>query len=189
MADTKVVTGECRASFVHVFEKFSNDPENIEPSYSIKLLIPKTDKKTMKSIEAAQELAVERFREKNGQNALPKNYKSTLKDGDESNLDKYPEDEGHWTISTRAFGSHKPGVVDQALRPILDDAELYSGCYVRASVQAFAYSNKMSKGVSFALLNVQKLKDGDPLGAVAPKAEDDFEAVESDAGDDDEDLL
>lgn len=189
MADTKVVTGECRASFVHVFEKFSNDPENIEPSYSIKLLIPKSDKKTLKALEAAQDLAIERFKEKNGQSSLPKTPKTTLKDGDESDLEKYPEDEGHWTISTRAFGSHKPGVVDQALRPILDESELYSGCYVRASVQAFAYANKMSKGVSFALLNVQKLKDGDPLGAVAAKAEDDFEAVDSGDDDDDDDLL
>lgn len=180
MADTKVVTGECRASFVHVFEKFSNDPENIEPSYSIKLLIPKDDKKTLDALQAAQEVAVERFRERKGAGALPNNYKTTLKDGDESDLGKYPEDEGHWTLSTRAFGSHKPGVVDEALRPILDESELYSGCYVRASVQAFAYATKMSKGVSFALLNVQKLRDGDALGAVSPKAEDDFTAVESD---------
>lgn len=39
-------------------------------------------------------------------------------------------------------------------------AELYPGAIVRASVAAFAYDSNGNKGVSFALNNIQKLRDG-----------------------------
>lgn len=66
----------------------------------------------------------------------------------------------------------KPGIVDADAEPILDKSEIYSGMVARVSCRCFAYDNA-SKGVAFALINVQKLDDGDRLSG-NPSAEDDF---------------
>ncbi|HKJ88554.1 MAG TPA: ssDNA-binding protein, partial [Gammaproteobacteria bacterium] len=48
---------------------------------------------------------------------------------------------------------------------------------VRASVRPFAYDTQGNRGVSFALNNIQLLRDGERLDSrVAP--EEDFDAVE-----------
>ncbi|MDF2650149.1 MAG: conserved phage-associated protein, partial [Paenibacillus sp.] len=52
--DTKVVTGKCRLSYVHVFEPSAID-DSQEKKYSVALLIPKTDKETLRKIKAAVE--------------------------------------------------------------------------------------------------------------------------------------
>lgn len=53
--------------------------------------------------------------------------------------------------------------------------ELYPGAIVRASVTAFGYDRKGNKGVSFALNNVQKLRDGTRLDNRV-EAENEFDA-------------
>ena len=78
--------------------------------------------------------------------------------------------------------STRPGIVDRNVQPILDSTEVYSGCYARVSINAFAYNAKGNQGVSFGLNHVQKTRDGDFLGGRS-RAEDDFEALE-DAEDD-----
>jgi hypothetical protein len=66
----------------------------------------------------------------------------------------------------------KPGIVDENADPIMDKSEIYSGMEARVSCRCFTYDNE-SKGVSFALVNVQKLGDGERLSG-NPSAEDDF---------------
>ena len=66
----------------------------------------------------------------------------------------------------------------------MSEDEIWSGCYVNASVNTFAFDVDVNKGVSFGLNNIQLLKEGDRLGGVA-NAEEDFEEIEDD--DDDED--
>lgn len=66
----------------------------------------------------------------------------------------------------------KPGIVDSDAEPIMEKSEVYDGMRARVSCRAFAYDNE-SKGVAFALVNVQKLGDGDRLSG-DPSAEDDF---------------
>lgn len=61
------------------------------------------------------------------------------------------------------WSKNKPGMVDQAMRPILNENQLYSGCYVKADVNAFAFDQQGSKGVAFGLNNIQKVKDGERL--------------------------
>jgi hypothetical protein len=77
--------------------------------------------------------------------------------------------------------------VDRSVQPILDSSEVYSGCYARVSINAFAYNTNGNRGISFGLNHVQKTRDGDFLGG-RTRAEDDFEALE-DADSDDDDLL
>jgi len=69
-------------------------------------------------------------------------------------------------------------VVDNKVQPILDQSEVYSGCYGRVSVTFYAYNSNGNKGIAAGLGNVQKLRDGEPLGSRA-NAKDEFEAVEA----------
>lgn len=70
----------------------------------------------------------------------------------------------------------KPGVVDANVQPILDENEIYGGCYARASVQVYAYDFGGNTGVNFSLQNVQKTRDGDPFSHRV-RAEDEFMPV------------
>lgn len=55
---TKVVTGECRFSYANLWEAKAMD-ENSKPKYSVSLIIPKSDTKTIAKIKAAIEAAYE----------------------------------------------------------------------------------------------------------------------------------
>lgn len=172
--DTKVVTGKVRLSYVHLFEPYSSF-EGVEPKFSTVILVPKTDVATVNAIKTAQRIALENGKSSKFGGTIPKAWKNTFRDGDEEgDLEKNPEYAGHYfmTVSNKT----KPGLVDQAVNPIMDQTELYSGCYARVSITAFPFSASGSKGVSFGLNHVQKLADGESLGGVT-KAEDDFGPV------------
>ncbi|MCI6276156.1 MAG: DUF2815 family protein, partial [Clostridium sp.] len=77
-----------------------------------------------------------------------------------------------------ANSKNKPGIVDKDVQPILDQSEVYSGCYARLTLNFYAYAASGNKGIAAGLGNVQKLEDGEPLGGFT-RAEDDFEAIES----------
>lgn len=75
---------------------------------------------------------------------------------------------------------NKPGVVDQNVQDIIVESDFYAGCWARATVFAQAYAQAGNKGVSFYLQNVQKVKEGEPLGGkVAPQ--NDFAPIEGTA--------
>lgn len=189
MASTKVVTGEVRLSYANVFEPKKNDKD--KDVWSSLLLIPKTDRATLAKLKKAAEVALEEGisngKLKKGMSL--KNAWTTLKDGDDrDDLDEKPEYAGNYYMNVNAY--RKPGVVDKNVQPILDPTEVYSGCYARVSINAYAYNVDTNKGVTFGLNNVQKLRDGDSLGGVASKAEDDFDAVEVDEDDfSDDDII
>ncbi len=180
-SDTKVVTGKVRLSYVHVFEPSAIE-EGQEKKYSTAILIPKSDKETLKKIKAAVEAAKTAGLAKFG-GKIPANLKTPLRDGDEEREDQ-PEYAGHYFLN--ASSKTKPGVVDANVQPILDSTEVYSGCYGRVSINFYAFNTAGNKGIACGLNNVQKLADGDYLGGRS-RAEDDFDAV--DDSDDDDDFL
>lgn len=182
---TKVVTGKVRLSYVHLFEPYSNNDDQPE-KFSCVILIPKSDTKTLKAIKAAQDAAAEAGKQKTFNGKIPSNLKTTLHDGDEEgDLERNPEYEGHYFMSVSS--KTKPGIVDKDVQPILDSTEVYSGCFARVSINAFAYNTQGNRGISFGLNHVQKIADGDYLGGRS-RAEDDFESID-DEGDGDEDLI
>jgi hypothetical protein len=157
--NTKVVTGKVRFSYANVFQPRAA-VEGQEPKYSICILIPKTDKKTLAKINAAIKAAAEQGKERWG-GRVPANLKTPLRDGDEERPDQ-PEFQGHYFLN--ANSKFKPGIVDRNLDPIMDQTEFYSGCYGRASINFYAYSVSGNRGVAAGLNNLQKLEDGEPLG-------------------------
>jgi hypothetical protein len=174
----KIVTGKVRFSYANVWEPQSVNGS--EPKYSVSLIIPKNDKKTLEkvnnAIEAAEKEGVSRFGSKFTSGS---NFRRPLRDGD---LDK-PDDPAYKNSYFINVNSKiKPGIVDKNVETILDQTEFYSGCYGRASISSFPYSINGAKGITFGLNNLQKLEDGEPLGGIS-RPEDDFEAVDDDFDD------
>ena len=176
-ADTKVVTGEVRIMFPHLFEKYTPD-EDQDPKYSVMLLVPKEDTATVKKIQSAQQAALKKGKDSKFGGKIPNNWKNTFRDGDEEGDEEdSPERLGHYfmTVSSKT----RPGVVDRLRQAIMEPQEVYSGCYARVSLNAFPYNSRNSKGVSFAINGLQKTRDGEALGGPAPfRAEEDFEELE-----------
>lgn len=169
---TKVVTGKVRFSYVHVFEPWAGQ-EGQQPKYSVCILIPKDDKKTLDKIAAAMDEAVQEGIASKWGGKKPKNLHIPLRDGDEERADEAPEYEGMMFLN--ANSNSAPGVVDKDLNVILDTEEFYSGCWGRASVNFFPYDSNGNRGIGVGLNNLQKLKDGERLGGSWATAEDDFD--------------
>jgi hypothetical protein len=80
-----------------------------------------------------------------------------------------------------ANSATKPGIVDSSCQQILERSEVYSGVYGRASINFYAFNSNGNKGIACGLNNLQKIRDGEPLGG-KPRAEDDFATADDDAG-------
>ena len=177
---TKVITGiNTRWSYVNAWE-----PKSINggaPKYSVSLIIPKSDTKTLEKIRAAIQAAYEEGQSKlkgNGRSVPALSaLKTPLRDGDAERLD----DEAYAnSYFVNANSGTAPGIVDADRNPILERSEVYSGVYGRASINFYAFNSNGNKGIACGLNNLQKIRDGEPLGGKS-RAEDDFaEADEED---------
>lgn len=180
----KVITGpETRWSYVHVWEPSSINGQ--KPKYSVCLLVPKSDTNTVNKIKAAIEVAYKEGASKlkgNGKNVPPlAAIKNPLRDGDA----EHPDDEDYkGCYFLNANNTIAPGIVDADRQEIIDRSEVYSGVYGRASISFYAFNVQGNRGIACSLQNLQKIKDGEPLGATKSKAYDDF-----DDEDDDDDFL
>ena len=174
---TKVVTGKVRLSYAHVWEPVSiNDSK---PKYSVSLVIPKSDKETIKKINAAVDAAIEEGLAKfGGKKPNKAALKLPLRDGDTERDDEVYKN----CFFVNANSTTAPQIVDRTVQPILDREEVYSGCYARVSINFYAYNTNGNKGIACGLGNIQKIADGEPLGG-RTSAKDDFSSLE------DEDFL
>lgn len=172
LKETKVIVPG-RLSYANVWE-----PQSIngsEPKYSVSVIIPKSDKATIQKIQQAVEQAKQEAISKFG-GKIPANLKLPLRDGD---IDR-PDDEAYAnSYFINCNSKQKPQVVDQQVQPILDQAEVYSGCYGRVSVTFYGFNSNGNRGVAAGLGNIQKLKDGEPLGGRV-RAEDEFDTLDDD---------
>ncbi len=169
---TKIIV-PCRFSYLHCWE-----PDSVnggDPKYSVSAIVSKSDTKTVEAIKAAIEQAKKDSATKWG-GKIPGNLKTPLRDGD---IER-PDDEAYkGCYFFNANSRQAPQVVDGKVQPILDQSEVYSGCYGRISVTFYGYNSNGNRGIAAGLGNIQKLKDGEPLGGRA-KATDDFSTVADD---------
>lgn len=173
---TKVITGKVRFSYANVWE-----PKSInggDEKYSVSLIISKDDTKTINEIKAAIEAAKQDGKAKFG-GKIPANLKLPLRDGD---IDRSDDEAYKNSYFVNAKSKDKPQIVDKNVKPVLDQSEVYSGCYGRASVTFYAFNSNGNKGIACGLGNLQKLSDGEPLSGRS-RAEDEFSSF------DDEDFL
>lgn len=171
--NTKVVTGVVRLSYANIWEPKAPLGGG-DPRYSCSLIIPKNDKETVDAINAAIECAIrEGIGKFGGKIPSRAQLKLPLRDGDlERDDDAY---KGCWFIN--ANSKTAPQVVDRRVRPILDHSEIYSGVYAKVSISLFAFSVNGNKGVACGLGNIQKIRDGEPLGGHS-SASADFDTVD-----------
>ena len=178
---TKVITGvKTRWSYANVWQAKSINGGT--PKYSVSLIIPKNDTKTVTAVKNAIQAAYEE-----GQSKLKGSSKSVpaltaiktpLRDGDAER----PDDEAYKdSYFINANSATAPGIVDAARNPIIEHSEVYSGVYGRASINFYAFNSNGNRGIACGLNNLQKISDGEPLGGKT-RAEDDF-------ADEDEDFL
>ena len=172
---TKVITGaNTRLSYFHGWEPVSinGSPEK----YSVSVLIPKDDKETINAIHAAVDAAIEEGIAKfGGKKPNKAAIKLPLRDGDVERDDEAYK--GHYFIN--ANSKTAPQIVDKSVKPILDRSEVYSGCYGRVSLNFYAFNSNGNKGVACGLGNIQKIRDGEPLGGKT-SAVDDFTTLVDD---------
>ncbi|AFE86266.1 hypothetical protein PBC1_030 [Bacillus phage PBC1] len=191
---TKVITGKVRLSYANVFHaKAINDGE---AKYSTAVLIPKTDKVTIKKIQDAMEEAKKAGKDSKWGGKIPANAKMPLRDGDE----EFPEDEayvGHYFLN--ASNKQKPGIAKPIgkdangktkFEEITDETEVYSGCYCKLSLNFYPFNANGNKGVAVGLNHIVKVQDGEPLGGGASLSVDfEDEDFDIDLGDEGEDFL
>ena len=176
----KVITGpDTRWSYANVWE--ARSVNGSAPKFSVSLIIPKSDTVTIEKIRRAIRAAY-----KDGQNKLRGNSRSVppledlklpLRDGDKERAGD-PAYAGCMFINANSASA--PEIVDINCIPILDHSEVYSGVYGRASITFYAFNSNGNRGIACGLNNLQKVRDGEPMGSRS-RAEDDF------AADDDED--
>lgn len=169
----KVITGpNTRWSYCNAWE-----PKAINggtPKYSVSLIIPKSDKVTVTRIKAAIQAAYKEGTAKlrgNGKSIPPlQALKTPLRDGDIERPDDPAYANAYFVNANSATA---PGIVDANRQEIIDHFEVYSGVYGRASINFYAFNSNGNKGIACGLNNLQKIRDGEPLGG-RTRAEDDF---------------
>lgn len=163
----KVITGIVRLSYANVWE-----PKSINggtEKYSVSLIIPKSDTKTLTVINTAVDVAIEDGKGKFG-GKIPNKaaLKLPLRDGDAERDDEAYEN----SFFVNANSTTPPQIVDKNVNPILDRSEVYSGIYARVSINFYAFNSNGNRGVACGLGNIQKVRDGEPLGGRSNAADD-----------------
>ena len=191
---TKVITDKVRLSYTHIFEPQSIDGG--DEKFSTAILIPKSDKETLRKIKAATDAAKELGKSKWPNGKVPVGCKTPLRDGDEER----PDDETYaGCYFLNATSKNKPGIAKPIgkgadgktkFQAITDSTEVYSGCYAKVSLNFYPFDTKGNRGIAAGLNNVVKVQDGDFLGGRASVndefAEEDFD---TDLAGDDGDFL
>lgn len=172
----KLMTPEFRVSFPYVFEPSKNMADPTKPGkYAVTMLFQKgADLREMQ--KAVADVVVQKF---GPDKAKWPRLRLPFRD----QADKADKFKGYepGAVFVTATSKDRPGLVDASVTKIINPEDFYAGCYARATVNAYYYDQAGNKGVAFGLMNIQKTKDGEPLGDRA-NAEADFQPVEAPAG-------
>lgn len=191
-----IITPEFRVSYPNVFkpQEIKRDDGTTVHEYSLVALFPKGA-----NLDALKKEVIRVMTDKFGpdRNQWPDNWRNPLRDqGEKKRIDKATGkvilgEDGKpllhdgceaGAVFINMKSKQKPGVVDQNVQDIIDETQFYAGCWARASVSGYWYDHKGNRGVAFGLRNIQKLRDGEPLGG-RTRPEDDFEPIDTGDGD------
>ena len=176
--DTKVVFGPCRLSYPHVFQKYVPDGTTEKGKFMTNVLIPKSEKETVKALQAAIEAAKKAAIVSKWGGKEPKKLDMPLRDGDDKDDENY---EDMWYVNAKC--NTRPGIVDKDMNPIDDEEEIYSGVWCYVSVTFYGYDVSGNRGIACGLNNLKKFKDDDKFGGRV-SAESDFGDLDFDDDDD-----
>lgn len=188
----KVITGKARSTmmFVTKLTDTNKDGDEVTPFCSTGILIPKKDKKTIKAIENAIEIAAKKKNLKVRKNSAKFHYPlqdcdQQIEDGDFTPDDPKPY-KGMMYLKAKAW--KLPGVVDSSRNRFEDIDDLMevcvSGYWFHFSITFKPFDNE-SQGVRVELNNIMFIKEDERLDGGA-SAEADFENFKIEDDDDDE---
>jgi hypothetical protein len=180
--NTKVTTPELvRMSYVNL-DQPKTAPGATEPKFSMSVIIPKANKKTLQAISDAVKAAEAQGKEKFGTKWAAKKF--PLRDGD-----KERDDEAYAnSYFLNASNKQRPGMVDANVQEILDPKQIKSGDWGKVVLNFYPFSVQGNSGIGVSLNHVQLCRKGEALGNVS-YAEDEFETFEDEVGEGTEDWM
>lgn len=166
MEACRVLTSEFRVSHPHMFVAQAPKPTD-KKKFSVTMLVRKDTDDIKIYRQAIREAKLAFYGPKEN---WPEGLVSPIRDGDGPDFQDEDGNQkegyaGHWVIKASSDEDQKPGLVDETVKPILDQGKFYPGCYARAFVFAYRYEYMKKEGISFILDHVQKTRDGKPLSA------------------------
>lgn len=159
-----LLTPKFRVAYPHVFRPQKPKSGDGDPKYSITMLFDKNDDLSELQ-QAIKAVKVERWGSKEN---WPEFKHPVVVDGDKPKHADKEGYKGHWAIKASTGEDRKPTVVDEDVKPIIDPAKFYPGCYAIASIYITTYDNEWGAGVRIVLDHVQKVDDGKPFGGKKP---------------------
>lgn len=169
----KFTTGMARLSYAHIF-KAVVPMSGGDPKFSAAILIPKKDTKTIERLKAAIKSvkddpgSVRKWQDRNGRVG---NVDIPIHDGDQEKPDD-PNYKGMLYFNAKASEDRPPKIYMKDLAECTDPSEVYSGCWVQASVSFYPYNANGHKGIGVGLNGIRKLKDGEHLSGGSVSASD-----------------
>ena len=159
----------CRVSFAGSLFKPRAQQEGGVEKYGCTLIFPKTCDRTALD-NAVRSVIVAQWSEKGLERAKAGLIKSPFLDGNGKEARNKKTGELHPGFGPDVFFLRVQSIRQPVIRyksehiPATED-EVYSGCYGKAVLNAFAWTNAQNgDGVSFGIQFFQKIKDGDRLG-------------------------
>lgn len=180
--DRRVVTETCRLAFASLFEKRATSKDkDAREAFQAAIIIPEdvSLKPFKKAIKAAQ------MKKWGVTFKLVGGNRNPIHDCEEKpELEGY--EEGMHFLNTKT--GYQPSVLDQSCNPIINKTKIKSGDWCRFDIEAYGWeSDKGGKGVSFSLVAVQLVEEGDPFGGGGGPRDNQFESIEVDDDDEYED--
>ncbi len=169
-----MITPLMRISYPALFEAKVNPSGVLK--FSCSLLISKTDVKGVEVLEAAIAKAIAIGKEKIWKGRVPNFRFAPLRDGDAELASGEKVDPIYAGIYFLNCSSNEaPGVVGPTAELLLDRSAIFAGCWVRADINPFPYSNSGNNGVGWGLNHVMLVREDTRLDGRV-KAEDAFSA-------------
>ncbi len=166
---SKVVIGEVRFSFAHVFSPFGD----VDPKYSVVAVIKKSDDDILDKVRKAIKEVYEAEKDNTFRGIPVSKIANPLKDGDNVEDGKLQNAAYVGCFYIAANRKTAPGVVGRDRKPIINQDEFYSGCYGYISMTLAPYLVNGKAGIKAYLNHVMKTRDGERLGGCST-AEYDF---------------
>lgn len=186
-----MITPEVRLTYVTVDEPKANLSGALK--YSVGMLIPKTNTEMIGWFKGAIKNAIDKGIQKgkfNKAGSESAKFKNPFRDGDAYYEEATTEEQkaarisyrGHYFVN--ATSDNKPGLVDRFAKPLMQQGEVYSGCYALVDCNFYPFNAAGSIGIGCGLNNIMKKRDGERLDGRSPDASVVFAGVaEKDEGD------
>ncbi len=162
-----------RLAFARLFEPKLNQSKTAE-EYGACLILNPEEPSTQALLDAIEQVATDKWGTKAPTMLERGKLRHPIHEGD-TDMEDDPAFAGK--LYCNAKSRRQPQIVDRKVQPIIDQDEIFSGCYCNVSISIYAYDVPENKGVGIGLNNIQLVRKGERLSG-APDAEEEFEVLD-----------